>query len=186
MLASIVESTISTILSYSADQDSYIKTTYIEDDIVESLPKNTIDTFETLINNLALEYLTEFASKAKENKELGRRLNSVHILNTFEFFLSNEARKAKIRKIFDEKRKLKFTHPFFQSTEEVSYAKIREKSINGFCYFLQKNHEDNNISPHLSSFVKKINKDHIYEKELQKLLVEGKYLNFFNKVLLED
>ncbi|NGX62788.1 MAG: hypothetical protein KR126chlam6_00188 [Candidatus Anoxychlamydiales bacterium] len=182
MLGRATASIISTILSYSHTQTPYIKTNYIEGNIVEILDPDQISTFEQLINNLALEYLSEFAAKAKEDDALGKKLDSIHILNTFEFFLSNEDRKTKIRQIFAETRKLKFTL-LFGYIEEVPFEPIRKKSIAEFCDILQKNHENGNLLPHLPSFVKKVSKD---EGNLR-LLIEGRqYQEFFNKVLLED
>ena len=182
MLGKAASSLISIILSYSYTHTAYVETNYEEKNIVDSLHPDKISTFEQLINNLALEYLSEFAAKAKENIELGKKLDSVHILNTFEFFLSNEDRKAKIQKIFDEKRTLKFTLPFGY-IEEIPFEPIREKSIAEFCDILQKNHENGNILPHLPSFAKKVSKD----EDHLRLLIEGKkYQEFFNKVLLED
>ena len=214
MFARSVDFSISTILSYSSDQDSYVRTDYtfekktedlkksaedsskeesaegtsefdLEKNINEILTPDQIRTFEQLINNLALEYLLEFAAKAKEDNALGKKLDSVHILNTFEFFLSNADRKTKIRQIFDKKRTLKVTLPFGYITE-VSFKAIRAKSINGFCDVLKKSHNDKNILTHLPSFAKKLNKDERYAIDLTALITNGKYQDFFNKVLLED
>lgn len=130
--------------------------------------------FDQLINNLALDNIIPFAAKVYDNIVLGKKLNSIHPLTTFEYFLSDEQR-DKIYHIYDQRRcQTTIFNPY-----GWVFAYLRDESIKSHAYFLKTCHKKGNIIPHLDEFSKKTG---LEKRKLIEIISdeknEAKYIDF--------
>ncbi|NGX36225.1 MAG: hypothetical protein K1000chlam1_01064 [Candidatus Anoxychlamydiales bacterium] len=135
--------------------------------------------FNQLINNLALDNILPFAAKAYDNIALGKKLNGIHPLTTFGYFLSDEQR-DKIYHIYDQSRcQTSLFNPY-----GWVFAYLRDESIKSHAYLLKIRHERGEIVPHLDEFAKKSSLDSVRLIEIiNEKENENRYLDFIKYIL---
>lgn len=146
--------------------------------------KEVIDiqqSLDRLINNLAIDNIIPFTAKVYENIALGKKLNSIHPLTTFEYFLSDE-KKEKVYHIYDHARcKTSFLNPY-----GWVFAYLKDESIKSYAHFLKQHHEKDDLVCHIDDFSKKSGLD---GKKLIEIINdeenENRFINFV-KIILEN
>lgn len=142
------------------------------------VPEDAKDNLTRLIDNLATVTIMSIPLKVSEIIEQGKKINSIHPLNTIELLLLNEKLKSQLKIIFDEAR---CTFSLFKNPYGLFYNAIREQFTAGFCHFLQLRHRKDEIIPNLDSFCEKT---HIEKDELLPFIDREDWKGFVQKIIL--
>ncbi len=151
----------------------------IEEYQYDKFPEDCLINLAKLIDNLAQDSIFGFLEKIKETISLGKKVNGLHPLNTFEHILLNEKCKKQIQFIFDENH---CTTTIWNPNGWI-FAKIRNHFTQGLCHVLKKRSEKNEITAHLDVFCEKIK---IEKGKLLPFIEKENWLDFVRIILLKS